>query len=193
MKKWKTSKLNRQVTKVSKYEFKPEDKLLLDANIWISVYGPSEPGNDKAKIYSRALDNMMRARSQIFVDVLIVSEFINSYARKMWYIAKEGEPELFKKFKAYRQSEDFKEVAEEISVMASRIVTCCKRIGNDFETMEIDTLMQGFAEGQSDFNDQVIVEICKRRELKLVTDDRDFENSDIAILTANRGLLSRSQ
>ncbi|MGH8547812.1 MAG: hypothetical protein ACRERU_04290 [Methylococcales bacterium] len=50
-------------------------------------------------------------------------------------------------------------------------------------------MIDEYAAGDSDFNDQVIAELCKKRGLKLVTDDGDFGRYEISIVTANRRLL----
>lgn len=167
---------------VSNYSFKSKDKLLLDANIWLFVYAPCRPQDPKATVYSQALKRMLEAGSQIYIDVLIVSEFINRYARM-----KCGYKRNFKKF---RQSRSFGPVAKEIANVMRRILEHCERIGNGFETLQIDTLIGEYAKGKSDFNDQVIAAICKRERLKLITDDSDFSGKGIRVLTANRNLLN---
>lgn len=52
----------------------------------------------------------------------------------------------------------------------------------------MNELLKDYAAGDSDFNDQVIVELCKREDLTLVTHDGDFKGSGIPILTANKNL-----
>ncbi len=63
---------------IGKYVFKATDELLLEANVWFFVHGPHRPGDPKAYVYSGALARILAARSRIFVDVLIISEFVNS-------------------------------------------------------------------------------------------------------------------
>ena len=55
--------------------------------------------------------------------------------------------------------------------------------------MSIDGIMDEFSESRSGFNDHVLTDICKRESLTLVTDDSDFRDKDIRILTANNTLL----
>lgn len=164
------------------YIFKPEDRLLLDANILLFLYGPGSPRDSRARDYSRAYKRMLEANSQIYVDVLVVSEFINRYAR-----IKCGSKRNFKRF---RQSKAFEPVAGAIADAMRRILKHCKRIRNGFEALQINPLLDEYAKGNSDFNDQVIASICKRERLKLVTDDSDFSGKGIRVLTANRNLLN---
>ena len=53
----------------------------------------------------------------------------------------------------------------------------------------MDNLLNDYATGDYDFNDQVITEICKNNGFTLITNDSDFKTQDIPILTANSKLL----
>jgi len=175
--------------RISGYRFCRQDRLLLDANIWLFVHGPNRPNRHKAKIYSQALRRMMEKGSQVYIDVLIISEFINSYTRtEFGFAQKKGAS--FKKFKEFRQSEAFRSIAKEVADATSLVLKQCHRIESGFETLDIDALVCEYAKGQSDFNDQVIAEICRREQLKLVTDDSDFRDRGVPVLTANEAMLS---
>lgn len=63
------------------YSFSEADNFLIDTNIWIYLYGPQLPKDWKTTIYSGALARMLAAKSKIWMDVLILSEFINRYCR----------------------------------------------------------------------------------------------------------------
>jgi predicted nucleic acid-binding protein len=171
---------------IASYKFSASDELLLDTNIWIFVYGPQKPGNAKAAAYSQALAKILAARSQIYIDVLIVSEFINTYARLKWKIVA---PHITD-FKAFRRSQDFKPVAQDIAADVKQLLKHCARVENGFESLAIDALIDEYAAGDSDFNDQILTALCKRKRLKLVTDDGDFRGQGIPVVTANRKLLA---
>ena len=126
-------------------------------------------------------NDILNANSQIYIDVLIVSEFINSYARLKWKLVASH----IKSFKAFRNSSYFKPVAQDIAADAKRVVDHCSRIESGFATLTIVDLLTEYAAGESDFNDQVITEICKSNGLTLITNDRDFRSQEIPILTAN--------
>lgn len=49
--------------------------------------------------------------------------------------------------------------------------------------------MNEYQVGGSDFNDQVIREVCKSNGFKLLTDDGDFDTQGLTVLTANSRLL----
>lgn len=170
---------------VTDYIFKPEDELFLDTNIWLFVYGPQKPGSYKTAIYSQALAKILAAQCRIYIDVLIVSEFINAYARLKWNVM--GKPHA--EFKRFRKSQDFKPIAEDIAADVWRVLKHCARIENGFATMDPAELINKFASGDSDFNDQVIAALCQRKGLKLITDDGDFCDQGIRVVTANKRLL----
>ena len=70
-----------KTVEVRHYNFTSQDKLFLDANIWLYLYGPQKPGNRWVRIYSTVFNRILNVKSRIYIDVLVVSEFINSYAR----------------------------------------------------------------------------------------------------------------
>ncbi len=171
---------------VASYNFKPEDELFLDTNIWLLVFGPQRPGDRRVAAYSEALARILAAKCQIYIDVLIVSEFINTYARLKWNVM--GNPHG--NFKKFRNSPDFKQIAQDIAADVRRVLNHCSRVESGFKTLDINELIAEYADGNSDFNDQVIAALCQSKGLKLITDDGDFHGKGIPIVTANRRLLA---
>ncbi len=170
---------------VSRYTFSAKDELFLDANIWLFLYGPQQPRpRSYIKTYSNAYKRILSAKSRIYVDVLIVSEFINRYARLQQNLVAPGGS-----FKQFRNSSFFKSVAQDIASNVNRILRNSSRIESGFATLNMSDFLNDFAAGASDFNDQVIAELCKNNGLTLVTHDSDFNAPGISVLTANRNLL----
>lgn len=170
---------------IENYSFKPDDKLFLDANIWLFVYGPQDPSDRRVEIYSHALARILAVRSRLFIDALVVSEFINTYARLKWRIVA---PQI-KKFKEFRKKGEFKAVAEDIAADIRRVLDLCSWIESGFLMPDVHRLIDEYASGDFDFNDQVIASICRRNGFKLVTDDSDFKGKGIQVVTANSRLL----
>jgi predicted nucleic acid-binding protein len=173
---------------IRSYSFSSSDRLLLDANIWFFVYGPQDPKDYRVPIYSLALKNMLAAQSRLYVDVLVLSEFINRYARMEYEMAiKRG---FTGNFKRYRKSADYKPISQAIAASAHRILAQSQRLGSGFETVNIDALLSDFGTNCKDFNDLIIAELGRAQGITLVTDDADFKGVGIPILTANAKLLS---
>jgi predicted nucleic acid-binding protein len=178
--------MTRKAFALTSYNFKPEDELLLDANIWLFVYGPQKPGNPRVAIYSKAFSNILTAQSRIYIDVLIVSEFINTYAKLRWHVI--GKPN--QNFKKFRKSNDFNPIAQDIAADVKRVMKHCSQVESGFEALDINGVIAEYAAGDSDFNDQVIATLCQKKGLKLVTDDGDFRGLEIPVVTANKRLLA---
>ncbi len=175
---------------ITRYVFKPTDALLLDANIWFFVYGPRSPGNRKTAVYSGALARILASKSRIYMDVLILSEFINRYARLKYHIQY---PDAKKRpdFKQFRKGAAFKPIAQGIADDVRRILRHCTRIESGFDALYMDALIDEYGKGNSDFNDQVLTGLCKSKGVKLITDDSDFMDRDLTVITASRHLLNR--
>ncbi len=174
-----------RVEEIASYAFKSSDKLLLDTNVWMLVCGPQKPEDSRVATYSQALTKILDAKSRIYIDVLIVSEFMNTYARLKWKLLSS-----LPDFKQFRKSKDFKPVAQDIAADAKRVLQHCTRVEDGFESLAIESLMDEYAAGNSDFNDQILATLCKKQGLKLVTDDGDFRGREIPVITANKRLLA---
>ena len=177
--------MKHKAIEVRRYNFTPQDRLFLDANIWFYLDGPHKSKSYWRTIYSEVFNRILKANSQIYIDVLVVSEFINRYARVKSGVI-EPQPRTFKDF---RNSPDFKLVAKDIAADVKRVLKYCTRIESGFEPLGIGDLLNDYATGNFDFNDQVITEICKNNGFTLITNDSDFKTQDIPILTANSNLL----
>lgn len=171
---------------VRQYSFTSHDELLLDANIWLYLYGPQRPGDKRTAAYSQAFAKILSARSRICIDVLIVSEFINTYARLQWDVM--GRPSG--NFKEFRKSRDFKPIAADIAAAARRVLKHCTCVESEFATLDANQIISEYETGDSDFNDQVIAALCRKKGLKLVTHDSDFYDQGISVLTMNPKMLA---
>ena len=173
---------------IGQYAFKADDELLLDANVWFFLYGPQKPGDLRAAAYSRALASILAAKSRIYIDVLIISEFVNRYARLKHSILKRGSG-VPKDFKGFRNTPAFKAVAADIAADTRRVLANCTCIDVGFATVDLNSLVNDYGGGDSDFNDLILVDLCKAKALKFVTHDGDFKDKGVMILTANKKLL----
>ena len=84
------------------YRFTSDDELFLDANVWLLIHGPQKPGRDaRTDNYSTAFRRMLEAGSRIYIDVVVLSEIINRWAR-FHYQESDCAPKM--SFKAFRNS-----------------------------------------------------------------------------------------
>ena len=176
--------MSASICDISSYNFAQTDVLLIDANIWLYIHCPQARRDDITPNYSNALAKILKAKCSIFLDVLILSEFINSYSR-IKYKLQRGQSD----FKSYRQSPFFKLVAKEIADAVRRILKHCECIESGFTSIDMKSLLTDYESKCPDFNDQILAELCRSRSFKLVTHDGDFKDFDITILTANKSML----
>ena len=171
---------------VFNHNFTSQDKIFLDANIWLYLYGPPKLKSRWRPIYNTVFNDILKANSQIYIDALVVSEFINTYARLEWKLTS---PHI-NQFKDFRNDPSFKPVAVNIAADVKLVLNHCSQVESGFTTLPMNSLLNDYATGDFDFNDQVITEICKSNGFTLITNDGDFKTQKIPVLTANQSLLS---
>jgi predicted nucleic acid-binding protein len=178
-----------QIHRLSTYSFRDTDRLLFDANIWLFLYSPQYgPTDSRVRVYSAALKNILIAHSCIFVDALVLSEFINAWARFTYNkLSPQTKP---KDFKTYRNSSAFKSVGKGIADACRRILGHATRIESGFPSLDIDSVLNGYEAGKADFNDYVLAELCVTKGFTFVTNDGDLKGLSLTILTENRNLLT---
>lgn len=172
---------------LSSYSFSSGENVFVDANIWLYLFNP--PHNPQARFarsYSSAFNNLVRAKAQPVLDPLVLSEYLNRYCR-LEYVA--GFKNTYREFKGFRKSPDFASVASDAKLFASRIVGLCQIHSTPASDLDLAQALDDFECGQIDFNDAVIVDICKKLNLKLLTNDSDFQTGGIEVLTTNPTLL----
>ncbi|MFB2974510.1 type II toxin-antitoxin system VapC family toxin [Aerosakkonema sp. BLCC-F183] len=180
---------NNQIYNINDYSFSQMDAVLFDANIWLYIYGRQGERYPRIKAtYTLALRRIRSVKGRILVDGFVLAEFINAYARFFYNIL----PEVNKpaEFKIYRNSAEFKPFAQEIARQSRKILEKCERVDSGFETADWREILRKYAAGESDFNDQILAELCKAKNLKLVTHDADFKGDNLTIITANPKLLN---
>jgi len=167
-------------------KFRSSDAFLIDANVWLLLNGPAGLKRDIAAEYSSALVKMHAAQCEVFVDVLVLSEFVNRYSRYRFDIWKPTEEVTFKDF---RSSTDYPPVAKDIANAVREILRMCQLVGPDLESIDVEALLADFEKNQRDFNDQLLAQMCRSKNLTLITHDGDFKGYEITVFTANGQML----
>lgn len=177
---------------IRQHKFSQGDNLFLDTNVWLAILGP--PGMTRGKItntYSMAWKSMLDSRCNIYVDVIVLSEFINSFSR--FYFNLLPGDQRAKGFKRFRDSAEYKAVAQAIADSVRRILKHVQSAPTWVPMEDLQALMHSFENTSCDINDEFIGQLCQRYGWTLVTDDADFGASDeLTILTGNPRLLKRT-
>ena len=172
---------------LSYYSFSKGEKILVDTNIWLYLFpAPGNPQHRFANQYSTAFSNHISTDAQPILDPMVLSEYLNRYIRIEW----DGNyKSSYPKFKDFRNSQDFLAVAASAKTFAKKIVSFCKVHSIPANELDLNQALADFSSGEVDFNDAILVDICKQKSLKLMTNDGDFQNGGIEILTTNPRLL----
>jgi len=181
--------MKNKVHDLSTYAFSSGEPLLIDANVWLYLFpAPSDILPWFVKKYSAAFKNMLAAKAKLALDALILSEYLNRYCHieyNVLYKAKYGN-----NFKKFRQSSDYTSVGNGAALFARKILKLSSRHDHPFSTCDVDKVLREFECGACDFNDMLFVETCRHNRWKFVTNDGDFVNGGIEVLTSNPKLLS---
>ena len=182
-----------RVFDIAKTSFTASDTMLFDANIWLFLRRPEFARSDEREkrataIYTAAAKEIIEAKATIVLDVLVLSEYWNRFCRlEMKALRHNGFPD----FKKFRKSPDFVAVGARAAGHAKEILRIAECRKHEFESKTVEDAIGRLAGGASDFNDEMLIDACRRNQWKMVTHDGDFEYGGIEVLTANPRLLAR--
>jgi predicted nucleic acid-binding protein len=172
-----------------KYSYSVADRVLVDANVLISVFSGLEPPSSiPLRNYSEVFKRMRQAGTKVLLDVLVLSEFVNRCARRYFELA-QSQGGAWRNFKDYRNSTDFSSIAPIIAQASRQVLALTVRIDHPFASLS-DNVISGYSSGNHDLNDLILIDICLREKAMLLTNDTDFTNGGITVLTTHPRLLA---
>lgn len=174
------------VHSIETYDFPEDNSYFFDTNIWLYIYGPIGWPDQKSDVYSRALKEVRNSNGAIYINCMVISEFINAFSRIEF-----KQQTTYSRFKEFRNSLSFRPVAEDITSNVKKILRNTLACDPDLKVIDLPEIMRFFEQGKYDFNDLVFAEICRSREMVFVTHDKDFSELGVEILTANEKLVSK--
>lgn len=164
------------------------EKIFFDANIWMYIF--CEIANSKKDLvnkYSTTFRNLLKTKNPIFIDLTIISEFVNRYLRIAFsnYV-KGNQLKGFTYKRDYRKTDDFKEAWENVcNIVKNKILLKANTVNFEYDKSSFAELLKA-DNLDADFNDNHIMNLCRLNNMYLLTHDGDFKNSDINIITANQ-------
>lgn len=158
--------------------------IFFDANVFLDIFWPTGRNNNSV-LYSRLYKNCIQQKIPIAIDFIVLSEVINRAFRIEYskYLNEQGLTSDALLYKQYRDSSDGMRTQNDIyeimkKSLAPFIICGQEYLKNDvLSFMTVDSL---------DFNDKGIVALCTSRGFVLATNDHDFSQQDIAIISANQ-------
>lgn len=156
--------------------------IFVDANVLIYLFWPSGRHFFESN-YARVFRDLLRQGNCLFIDFLVVSEVVNRVLRIEYQKLNSTQS-----FKDFRNSQDGRDVISDIYIIIqNEILNNFQVIGKTFNKSEIESFLMV---DQLDFADKAIASICIDNNFILLTNDRDFKNSGLDILTGNPHILN---
>lgn len=160
--------------------------VLLDTNILLFVYGAGREDSERVRSYSRGMAALMGQGIETVVTPTILSEFYNQSLRQD-YAFHQNE---YSTFKLFRNADIGRKCTEAVCVSIRRILASSKFVMDPSMTSDsILSLLQG---GKLDFGDSLSILTARRYDYIIFTDDIDFKDTGVSILTNNSKYLKRS-
>lgn len=176
------------VHSIESYDF-PEDKsYFFDINIWLYIYGPIGWPDQRPDVYSGALKKIRDSKGTIYINCMIISEFINAFSRIEFKQQSE-----FTRFKEFRSSLSYRAIAQDLAYNVKKILKSTLACDPEMQAINLPEVMDLFEQGKYDFNDLLFAQICRAKGMIFVTHDKDFSELGVDILTANEKLVGKSK
>ena len=164
----------------SLYKINNNEKVFIDTNILIYLFSPDFVSSNERNIeqYSKILEILLEKNAQIYISSVVVSEFINRILR----IDYEKKKDTYPDFKRdYRGSNEYKETLKLILKELKKILKISIKIDDSFSEFDIIEWYKKDTNQDLDFNDLNIAFLVEKNNLKLLSNDSDFENFGINI------------
>lgn len=163
--------------------------IFVDTNIWLYLFGGlSNVHEFILKKYTRAFKYLIGSRNKLFTDITVLSEYINRCLRHAFSIYKVNNEkgEEFDYKKDYRETQDYREALESILSGINHKILRFAQISNiDYTKESIEELIANLGKRSLDFNDAHIEKLCRQKEFILLTDDKDFSDSTVVVISGN--------
>ena len=173
--------------KISNYTVSPTEEFFFDTNIWMFLFAPlAGARQNKQKAYSKLLGDIISRGATIWINSQVVAEYVNRCLRMEYEVWRKDPQKCNGNFKHdFRQTEDYQSTLRDTKAQVSAILQKSTRYPDDFHTIDVEGIISSMGTSL-DYGDAVIVDLCKRKKYKLVTDDGDMTNTDFSfdVITA---------
>jgi len=155
--------------------------IFFDANVLIYLFW-STGQHFYEKNYARVFSDLLKQGNNLFVDFLITSEVINRILRN-----EHQRINPTQKFKEFRNSQDGKDALDDVYIIVKNdILAQFNVIGKAFNSQEIESFL---SVDELDFVDKATVTLCAENNFVLLTNDKDFRDCGLDMLTGNPHIL----
>ena len=161
--------------KISNYTVGPTENFFFDTNIWMFIFAPlAGAKRNKQDAYSRFLSEVASRGATIWINSQVIAEYINRCLRMQFDVWKETTKRYTSNYKHdFRSTEDYKSTLQDVKAQVGAILKITNKCPDDFHIVDIDAIISSMGDSL-DYGDAIIVDLCKRKSYKLVTDDGDM-------------------
>jgi predicted nucleic acid-binding protein len=158
--------------------------ILVDANVLIYAFWSGKNARKWMHYYRKMVHKMLTKGYRLAVDSHIISEVVNVMMRRAWEELMDDYPELgYDTFKDFRDSADGKAAQAKINdVIENQIFPVVEVVERAYSKADMLKLL---VIDRLDFVDRLLVLLCEEGDYVLLTNDGDFIDSDIDILSNN--------
>lgn len=175
--------------KIVNHTVSPTASYIFDTNIWVYIFAPIAQSNKyKQRVYSRLLSDILSRQATIWINSLILSEYVNvmlKLAFKQWMSNNNLLNANFKR--DFRPQKEYRDALSDVKCQVLSILGLCERRPDDFNRIDINGIIDSIGIVSYDYGDAILVDVCKcHREINLVTDDSDITCTDLpfTVITA---------
>lgn len=174
---------------IKTYTPSSSDVFFFDNNVWMYLFCPiANYEKHKQKIYSIFFNKVNTAKSCIWINSLVLSEFCNAWLRIVYNKWKKKPENIYNSdYKLhFVGSDEYNNSINEIKLTLQTILKKAERTSDNFNSIDLNHI---FSELENcDFNDSYYLELARMNKWKIVSDDADlFKNNslNVEIITAN--------
>lgn len=172
------------VFNLKNFHFENNNVFLLDTNILIYLHGPMAGKYFKSKEYKGSqeiVENILINKCKIYIDITVLTEFINRYIQIALKDKLNNKKIAFKK-SIHRNTNEYNEILLELQLAIKNIKQSysLELINSNYNFLE-DLVNIDFCNkfNKMEFNDYAISRICSNgKNMILVTNDKDFLSCD---------------
>ena len=159
------------------------EKFFFDTNILLYLFY-SHTVDWASRSYSNLYMQMLNRGMRMYIDNTVLSEFINRVIRIEYDMKMKMSPDEVMPFKRYRDTEEGQHTVNHANNLVKNILKFIMIDGEVMDKMDIQSIL---IVDSLDYNDKIIEHLCESKGYVLVTNDIDFKESEIDILSAHRG------
>lgn len=157
---------------INSYNYSADDKFIVDTNVWLYLFSPFNSGGDYG--YSDFFANALDSSSTLYINDLIVSEYINRLCRLGYddYVRKNNKNKKYFHYKGhYRPTSEFENTyALALQSVQEEILPITTYLPSDAEI-----LTQSMSDVHArDFNDDILIKTAIKNDFGIVSHDKDF-------------------